>query len=101
MGGCCLRSRVSRDLRVRDMAERLDLSERGVALILRDRREAGYVTSRSEGRRIFYSVVPDSQCVRIYCVTSPWGSCLASSPTRITRDARRTETAPGGGYPPT
>jgi DNA-binding transcriptional ArsR family regulator len=46
-------------LRVRDMAERLELSERGVALILRDLREAGYVTSRREGRRVFYSVVPD------------------------------------------
>jgi DNA-binding transcriptional ArsR family regulator len=46
-------------LRVRDMAERLELSERGVALILRDLREAGYVTSRREGRRVYYSVVPD------------------------------------------
>ena len=46
-------------LRVRDMAERLALSERGVALILRDLREAGYVTSRREGRRTYYSVVPD------------------------------------------
>jgi DNA-binding transcriptional ArsR family regulator len=46
-------------LRVRDMADRLDLSERGVALILRDLREAGYVTSRREGRRAFYSVVAE------------------------------------------
>ena len=46
-------------LRVRDMAERLHLSERGVALILRDLREAGYVTSRREGRRVFYTVVPE------------------------------------------
>lgn len=46
-------------LRVRDMAERLHMSERGVALILRDLRESGYVTSRREGRRVFYSVVPE------------------------------------------
>jgi DNA-binding transcriptional ArsR family regulator len=46
-------------LRVRDMADRLDLSERGVALILRDLRAAGYVTSRREGRRVFYSAVPE------------------------------------------
>ena len=46
-------------LRVRDMAERLGLSERGIALILRDLREAGYVNSRREGRRVFYSVVAD------------------------------------------
>jgi DNA-binding MarR family transcriptional regulator len=46
-------------LRVRDMAERLHLSERGVALILRDLRDSGYVTSQREGRRVFYSVVPD------------------------------------------
>jgi DNA-binding transcriptional ArsR family regulator len=45
-------------LRVREMAERLHLSERGIALILRDLREAGYVESRREGRRVFYSVVP-------------------------------------------
>jgi DNA-binding transcriptional ArsR family regulator len=41
------------------MADRLEMSERGVALILRDLREAGYVTSRREGRRAFYSVVAD------------------------------------------
>jgi DNA-binding transcriptional ArsR family regulator len=46
-------------LRVRDMADRLHLSERGVALILRDLRASGYVTSRREGRRVFYSVVPE------------------------------------------
>jgi DNA-binding transcriptional ArsR family regulator len=46
-------------LRVRDMAARLGMSERGVALILRDLREAEYVTSRREGRRVFYSAVRD------------------------------------------
>jgi DNA-binding transcriptional ArsR family regulator len=46
-------------LRVREMADRLRLSERGVALILRDLREAGYVTSRRDGRRVFYRVVPE------------------------------------------
>jgi len=46
-------------LRVRDMADRVHLSERGVALILRDLREGGYVTSRRDGRRVFYSVVPE------------------------------------------
>jgi len=46
-------------LRVRDMADRVHLSERGVALILRDLRDAGYVTSRRDGRRVFYSVVPE------------------------------------------
>ena len=45
-------------LRVRDMTDRLQVSERGVAHILRDLREAGYVTTRREGRRVFYSVVP-------------------------------------------
>jgi DNA-binding transcriptional ArsR family regulator len=46
-------------LRVRDMADRLQLSERGIALILRDLREAGYVASRREGRRTYYSVAPE------------------------------------------
>jgi DNA-binding transcriptional ArsR family regulator len=40
------------------MAEWLHLSERGTALILRDLREAGYVTSRRDGRRVYYTVVP-------------------------------------------
>lgn len=44
-------------LRLRDMAERLSLTERGIALILRDLKEAGYVTGRREGRRVHYSVV--------------------------------------------
>jgi len=48
------------------MADRLRLSERGVALILRDLRDSGYVTSRREGRRVYYSVVP----------TKPLGSDL-------------------------
>lgn len=46
-------------LRVRDMADRLQLSERGIALILRDLREAGYVVSRREGRRTYYTVAPE------------------------------------------
>jgi DNA-binding transcriptional ArsR family regulator len=46
-------------LRVRDMAERLQLTERAIQLILRDLRESGYVTSRREGRRVFYTVDPD------------------------------------------
>jgi DNA-binding MarR family transcriptional regulator len=45
-------------LRVRDMADRLHLTERAIHLILRDLRESGYVTSRREGRRVFYTVVP-------------------------------------------
>ena len=45
-------------LRVRDMAERLHLTERAIHLILRDLRESGYVTARREGRRVFYAVVP-------------------------------------------
>jgi DNA-binding transcriptional ArsR family regulator len=53
-------------LPVRDMADRLQMSARGIALILRDLREAGYVDSRREGRRVFYSVVP----------TKPLGSDL-------------------------
>ena len=44
-------------LRVRDMAERLHVTERTIQLVLRDLRESGYVTSRREGRRVFYSVV--------------------------------------------
>lgn len=46
-------------LRQRDMADRLGLTERAIALIVRDLREAGYVTGKREGRRVFYSVVPE------------------------------------------
>jgi DNA-binding transcriptional ArsR family regulator len=45
-------------LRQRDLADRLGLSERGIGLILRDLREAGYVEGRREGRRVYFSVVP-------------------------------------------
>ena len=48
-------------LRVRDMADRLGLSERAVTLILRELRDSGYVTRRrddSDARRSYYSVVP-------------------------------------------
>jgi DNA-binding MarR family transcriptional regulator len=43
------------------MADRLDLSERGVQLILRDLRRAGYIKGHhdhSDKRRINYTVVP-------------------------------------------
>ena len=46
-------------LRAREMAERLGPSERGTALILRDLRSSGCVTSRREGRRALYTVVHD------------------------------------------
>jgi DNA-binding MarR family transcriptional regulator len=45
-------------LRQRDMAQELGLTERGVALILRDLRNAGYITGTREGRRVYYSVDP-------------------------------------------
>jgi DNA-binding MarR family transcriptional regulator len=48
------------DLRIRDMAERLNLSERGIQLILRDLHRSGYITAqRDDGdrRRINYRVV--------------------------------------------
>ena len=41
------------------MAERLGLSERGIALILRDLRSSGCIASRREGRRSLYTVVHD------------------------------------------
>lgn len=63
-------------LRVRDMAERLGLSERGVSLILRDLREAGYLTSRREGRRVFYSVVPEKPMRTDYLRHSTVGQLL-------------------------
>jgi DNA-binding Lrp family transcriptional regulator len=44
-------------LRQRDIAARLGLSERGIALLLRDLREAGYLSARREGRRVSYTVV--------------------------------------------
>lgn len=64
-------------LRVRDMAERLDLSERGVALILRDLREAGYVTAQREGRRTYYSVVPEKPMRTDYLRDRSVGQLLA------------------------
>jgi DNA-binding transcriptional ArsR family regulator len=64
-------------LRVRDMAERLGLSERGISLILRDLREAGYVTARREGRRTFYSAVPEKPLRTDYLRHQSVGQLLA------------------------
>jgi DNA-binding transcriptional ArsR family regulator len=63
-------------LRVRDMADRLHLSERGTALILRDLREAAYVTSRREGRRVYYKVVPDKPLRTDFVQHQPVGRLL-------------------------
>jgi DNA-binding transcriptional ArsR family regulator len=80
-------------LRVRDMAARLDLSERGVALILRDLREAGYVTSRREGRRVFYTVVAAKPLRTDYLRHQTVGQLLAllaeaETSTRAKREKR-------------
>ncbi len=45
-------------LRVRDIAERVRLTERAVMQVLHDLREAGYVSARRDGRRAYYSVDP-------------------------------------------
>lgn len=80
-------------LRVRDMADRLGLSERGVALILRDLREAGYVNTQREGRRVFYSVVPDKPLrrgsLRHQTVGQLLGLLAAAESSRKTPDTQR------------
>lgn len=45
-------------LRLREMAARLNLTERSIGHILRDLREAGYLSACREGRRVYYSLVP-------------------------------------------
>jgi len=72
------------------MADRLELSERGVALILRDLREAGYVTSRREGRRVLYSVVAEKP-MRRDPLRAPNGGSAA-------RTARRRGDFPAEGH---
>jgi DNA-binding transcriptional ArsR family regulator len=81
-------------LRVRDMAERLELSERGAALILRDLREAGYVTSRREGRRVFYSVVPDKPLRRDYLRHQTVGQLLQVLDSAETSRRKEADQAP-------
>jgi len=46
------------------MADRLHLSERGVALILRDLRNSGYISGQRDGRRVYYTVVDDNRLPR-------------------------------------
>jgi DNA-binding transcriptional ArsR family regulator len=79
-------------LRVRDMADRLGLSERGVALILRDLREAGYLTSRREGRRVYYTVVAEKplrrDSLRHQTVGQLLGLLAAAESSRKTPDTR-------------
>jgi DNA-binding IclR family transcriptional regulator len=47
------------DLRIRDIAKRIGITERATQRIVADLVEAGYLTSRREGRRNHYSVEPD------------------------------------------
>ena len=85
-------------LRVRDMADRLHLSERGTALILRDLREAGYVTSRREGRRTFYSVVPEKPLRTDFVEHQTVGQLLRLlDEAEGSREQRRTRSASGAG----
>jgi DNA-binding transcriptional ArsR family regulator len=74
------------------MADRLGLSERGVALILRDLREAGYLTSRREGRRVYYTVVAEKplrrDSLRHQTVGQLLGLLAAAESSRKTPDTR-------------
>jgi DNA-binding IclR family transcriptional regulator len=47
------------DVRLRDIAGEVGVTERTVATVLGDLVEAGYVTRRREGRRNHYDVQPD------------------------------------------
>lgn len=48
----------SPDARLRDLAQRVGVSERAVQLILADLEEAGYVVKTRSGRRNHYAVTP-------------------------------------------
>ena len=47
------------DIRLRDIAAEVGVTERTVATVLGDLVEVGYVTRRKEGRRNHYDVHPD------------------------------------------
>lgn len=47
------------DLRLRDLADEAQITERAAQTIVRDLEEAGYVTRRREGRRNVYEVHPE------------------------------------------
>lgn len=47
------------DVRLRDIADEVGVTERTVATVVRDLVEAGYVTRRREGRRNHYVIHPD------------------------------------------
>ena len=47
------------DLRLRDLAEEVGITERAVQGIVNDLEAAGFITKRREGRRNHYSVVRD------------------------------------------
>ncbi|TMK69554.1 MAG: winged helix-turn-helix transcriptional regulator [Actinobacteria bacterium] len=54
---------IARDpeIRLRDVAERVGITERAAQRIVRDLVEEGYVERRRVGRRNVYSVVPNRQ----------------------------------------
>ncbi|WNV74475.1 winged helix-turn-helix domain-containing protein [Geodermatophilus sp. DSM 44513] len=49
------------DARIRDVAERVGITERAVQTIVGDLEEAGYVVRQRIGRRNRYTVVPQSR----------------------------------------
>jgi predicted ArsR family transcriptional regulator len=51
--------RQDADLRIRDMAHRIGITERAVQRILRDLASEGYLEVEKEGRRNHYTIHPD------------------------------------------
>jgi DNA-binding IclR family transcriptional regulator len=47
------------DLRIRDVAERVGITERAAQRIVADLVESGYIEARREGRRNHYSIHPE------------------------------------------
>lgn len=78
------------DLRLRDVAARVDITERAAQRIVRDLEEAGYVQVRKSGRRNTYVIHPELSLrhpVESHCSIADLLRIIAGSPRR--RGGRR------------
>jgi DNA-binding Lrp family transcriptional regulator len=65
------------DARMRDVADRVGITERAVQNIVRDLTDAGYLETRKEGRRNHYRVVRDAPLRHPLESSSTVGALLA------------------------
>jgi len=68
-------------VRLRDIAARLDITERSAYGIVTDLALAGYIVKQKDGRRNRYQIQRTSRCRNPPAGSAPWARCWPCSPT--------------------